>query len=132
MDICDILNRYIPATEAEMRHASIGCLLLLTAGCISSQLQPSAHTSMKLVYDNAGMKEETLRYLSLGMPIDNASRIMKDSGFDCDTYNLEPDRIRCHAVYKAQLMTADEIWVELLQKDGKLIDIQVRCQMIGV
>ena len=115
-----------------MRKASIGCLLILTAGCFSSTLlQLPAHTSMKLVYDEEKMKEEVLHYLSIGMPIANAKRIMKDSGFDCDTFSFSSDCVTCHVYYESHFNTADEIFVRLYHEDGKLTDVQVNCQCIG-
>ena len=105
--------------------------LLAAAGCLSS-FQRSTHTSMKLYFNDDQMREEVLRYLSIGMPIENARRIMQDSGFDCDTFWSRSEYV-CDIWYEPKLFSwvNDKICVKLHHSDGKLTDVVVECSTIG-
>jgi hypothetical protein len=87
---------------------------------------------MKLQFEKDAMRAEVLKYISTGMPIDNAKRIMEDSGFTCsDSCSAEPQALQCTAVYATHFLMADEIYVLLYHEAGKLRDVKVDCYSVG-
>jgi hypothetical protein len=88
---------------------------------------------MKLQFDSEAMRVEVLKYLSIGMPIENAKRIMEDSGFKCHDswWVADPSCVDCLAVYAAHFMFSDEIRVFVYHEAGHVTDIKVECYSIG-
>lgn len=88
---------------------------------------------MKLCFDNATMRMEILKYLSPGMPIENARRIMEDSGFKFeDAFATSPPCLHCWTVYpNHSLWVSDEIHVDLYHESGKLTEISIDCHSVG-
>jgi hypothetical protein len=87
---------------------------------------------MKLYFEEEAMRAEVLKYVSAGMPIDNARRIMEDSGFKCeDNYVRGPGCLSCRAVYDTHFLLADEISVSIEHESGKVIDVKVDCYCVG-
>src|SRR5262245_8262463 len=58
-------------------RTAFALLLAALAGCVSLPSLCPPRTSMKLHFDNEAMHAEVLKYLSVGMPIENARRIME-------------------------------------------------------
>jgi hypothetical protein len=87
---------------------------------------------MKLQLEEDAMRAEVLKYLSPGMPIENAKRIMEDSGFKCeDSWSGGSRVLLCSAVYATHFMMADEINVLLHHESGKLTNVKVDCFSVG-
>jgi hypothetical protein len=88
---------------------------------------------MKLRFDNEAMRAEVMKYVSAGMPIENAKRIMEDSGFKCeDSFFTGPPCVRCSAVSGTHgIFLADEVFVLLYHEAGKVTDIKVDCHTVG-
>jgi hypothetical protein len=106
--------------------------LCALAGCAILPILNQPRTSMKLRFDDDGMREEVLRYLSAGMPIENAKRIMEDSGFKCENSLLAGSAcLHCSTIYRTHLITSDEIDVCLSHESGKVTAIRVDCHSIG-
>jgi hypothetical protein len=102
------------------------------AGCAALPTLGPPRTSMKIPFDREAMRAEVLKYLSPGMPIANAQRIMEDSGFRCeDCLLVNPPCLRCWTVQAQHFWVADEINVFLDHEDGKLTDIEVDCSSVG-
>jgi hypothetical protein len=79
-----------------MRLFILFIFLCILAGCASLPTLCQPTTSMKLHFEKDAMRAEVLRYLSPEMPIDNAKRIMEDSGFKCDdSWFAGPQALRC-------------------------------------
>lgn len=106
---------------------------LALAGCVTLPSLCPPRTSMKLHFENEAMRAEILKYLSVGMPIENAKRIMEDSGFKCqEGWFSGPAYLHCSAVYGTHhLLIADEIRVRLYHEAGKLSGIRVDCHSVG-
>jgi hypothetical protein len=93
-----------------------------------------ARTTVKSHFDNQAMREEVLKHLSIGMPIETAKRIMEDSGFKCENITLlsGPSCVRCLAVFRTHhLFISDEIQILLYNGGGKLSSIEVDCRSIS-
>lgn len=60
-----------------MRAAATALLCLTLAGCVSL----SSHQRMPLHTDAAAMREEVLKHVSIGMPLEEAKRAMEAHGF---------------------------------------------------
>jgi hypothetical protein len=118
-------------------------LLLAVCGCVPATfLQPAPHTSMTLCFDHDAMQEEVWKYLCVGMPIENARRIMADSGFTVEesagrpTFSVEElpfaePHVTCRATAATHFLTSDEIEVVLFHQSGKLTTIRVYCRSVG-
>jgi hypothetical protein len=107
------------------------CLCFLT-GCVSLPTIGQPRTSMKHHFQQDAMRAEVLKYLSPGMPIENAERIMKDSGFKCeDSWCAGSQVLRCSAVYATHFLMDNEIHVLLYHEAGKLTDVKVDCFSVG-
>jgi hypothetical protein len=108
-------------------------LLGLLAGCGTLPTLSPPRTSMKLDLDKEAMRTEILKYLSIGMPIENAQRIMEDSGFKCQEAWWEGERsLACVAVCRTHhLFFSDEIHVSLYHESGQLASINVDCYSVG-
>lgn len=91
-------------------------------------LRPS-RTGMKLQFDNQAMREEVLKHVSVGMPIETAKQLMEASGFRCE--EGWSSCLNCLARYKSNFFMSDEIWVLLHHEDGKLSRIEVDCHSVG-
>ncbi|MBI3824134.1 MAG: hypothetical protein HY289_15810 [Planctomycetes bacterium] len=85
---------------------------------------------MKLHFDKETMHAEVLKYLSPEMPIENAKRIMEDSGFKSFLYQ-ETGSVRYSAVYGRGFLSVHEIGVVLSHESGKLKEIKVDCLTIS-
>jgi len=105
--------------------------LCILAGCASLPSIGEPRTSMELIFDKDAMQAEVLKYLSPGMPIENAKRIMEDSGFKCEnSLSMGPPAVSCvHASH--HFLMIDEIQVLLYHEAGKLTKIEVDCGTIG-
>jgi len=81
------------------------------------------------------MRAEVLKYLSPGMPIENARRIMEDSGFKCeDSWDQTPSCLWCSATYAPATLfswCADIIYVDIHHESGKVTDVTVDCDCLG-
>jgi hypothetical protein len=99
------------------------------AGCFTLPNLSPPRTSMQLRFDNDAMRFEVLKYLSIGMPIENAKRIMEESGFKChDSWFEGPSCLNCVAVYRMHhLFISDQIHVSLFHESGQVSDIKVDC-----
>jgi hypothetical protein len=86
---------------------------------------------MRLYFDNEAMRAEVLRYLSIGMPIDNAKRIMQDSGFTCKDSQFTTPYLHCSAVYSSGLLISDEIHIFMRDESGRISTIEVDCHSVG-
>jgi hypothetical protein len=87
---------------------------------------------MQLHFDKEEMRAEVLKYLCVGMPVENAKRIMEDSGFECEESDFDgPSFLRCSAVYKSHLLLGDEIFVDVYHESGVVTDIKVNCHCVG-
>lgn len=89
---------------------------------------------MKLHFDNEAMQAEVLKYLSVGMPVENARRIMEDSGFKCQDSSCftGPAWLHCTAVYGTHgLFISHEIHVILYHESGRISTIEADCHSIG-
>src|SRR5438128_9209704 len=72
----------VVAAAIDMPLSFVGDVLTLPWTAYQSLRPP--RTGMKLHFDNEAMREEVLKYVSIGMPIENAKRIMQDSAFRCE------------------------------------------------
>jgi len=86
---------------------------------------------MELHLDDEDMLVEVKRFLSLGMPIDNAKRIMQQNGFQCQERNHGAAQLNCWAVYKTHFLRSDEIHILLSHESGLLNEIKVECYSVG-
>ncbi len=87
---------------------------------------------MKLLFNKDAMQAEVSKYLSIGMPIENARRIMEDSGFKCEEEWWGEHCLDCVAVYRTHhLFFSDEIHVSLNHDAGRLTGIVVACFSVG-
>jgi hypothetical protein len=88
---------------------------------------------MKLVCNNEAMEAEVSKYLSVGMPVENAKRIMEDSGFKCEESHFDgPPHVICSAVLTTQhLSILDNITVRLYHDAGKVTAIKAECHSVG-
>lgn len=88
---------------------------------------------MQLHFDNEAMQSEVLKFISVGMPLEEAKRIMLESGFKCDDrYHGSRPNLRFSAVHGTQrLFTSDEIHVFLYHESGKITEIKTDCHTIG-
>jgi hypothetical protein len=87
---------------------------------------------MKLLNDDNAMRVEVLKYLSPGMPMENAKRIMEDSGFQCEEISTEAASMQCTAVVSINHpFCHDEVYVRLGQEAGKLTTVSVKCYGVG-
>jgi hypothetical protein len=116
-----------------MRQFILLTLLWMPAGCASLAPMGQTKTSMKRHFEEDAMRAEILKYLSPGMPIENATRIMEDSGFKCkETFVASSWAVRCVAVHGThRFWIADEIHVLLYHQAGKLNEIEVDCFSVG-
>jgi hypothetical protein len=115
-------------------------LLTSTAGCASLGLPGRPATLMRLVYDNDAMSAEVLKYLSVGMPIENAKRVMEANGFECEyslyAGGLEPSDhetpcLRCRIWFGIHFLVEDDIDVWVYYEAGCVKDVRVDCLSIG-
>lgn len=116
----------------------MGRILLLMGmisivGCTPIYVQQIRSTSMKHHFDKAAMRDEILKYLSPGMPIENAKRIMTDSGFQFVTHEAkEAERLRFTRHHRQHpVFISDDIDVELYHRDGTLTEIGVKGWSVG-
>jgi len=92
---------------------------------------------MKLHFDKVAMQAEVLKYVSPGMPVENAKRIMEDSGFACEKSFYEgPACVLCSAVYRGHFFSTvesgiDKIHVRLYHESGKVTEIKTECYSVG-
>jgi hypothetical protein len=91
---------------------------------------------IKLYFDNEAMRDEILKYVSIGMPIETAKRIMEDNGFrfaDNRFTGLNNHYFsHGHVIYGIhRLFVSDEIHVFLEDDGGKLASIEVDCRTAG-
>lgn len=87
---------------------------------------------MQLHFDAAAMRAEVLKYLSVGMPIENAKRILEDSGFQCPSFAFGgASSLQYRAIYQTHGFVADEIWVAMDYESGVVTDIKVDCISVG-
>src|SRR5262249_7895482 len=66
----------IVAASIDMPLSLVGDVITLPWTAYQSLRPPK--TAMKLHFDNQAMREELLKYVSIGMPIENAKRFMED------------------------------------------------------
>lgn len=123
-------------------RALVSVLLFALSGCVTLSSSQPPKPSMQHIFDNEAMREEVLKYLSVGMPIENAVRIMQASGFECKEFDWMGDPkdtpIQCHAwgppieSFLGSTLVGREMFVSLHHEGGKLTKVEVRCQCVGV
>ena len=132
-------------------HRPIACLVpalaVLCAGLVGCELSSGMVQSlppMELYLDENAMKAEVLRYVAVGMPIDEAKKVMETHGFKCSCDRvaraarwMDADTAKQDEVYlicskfKPQrnwledLCLSDEIKVYFSLKDDKVSEVHV-------
>jgi len=87
---------------------------------------------MKLYFDKEAMEAEVSKYVSPGMPIEEATRIMRDSGFKCKDSPFQTACVKCSVdVGIHHLFYVNQIHVLLYHEAGELTQFKTECFSIG-
>ena len=118
-----------------MRRLLVFVLLGCGGGCVTASPQTQPRASMKLSHNQEAMKEEVMKHLSIGMPIEEAAQIMKDNGFKVGNGSPHDEpHLSCYAVYHDWSLTfgTKEINISLFHETGKLTRVQVQCYICSL
>jgi hypothetical protein len=109
-------------------------------GCATLNRVDSSPPMMK-VFDRAIMDVEIRKFISEGMPIEEAKQIMEKNGFSCQDVNFndyEKPHIGCETSCPRpwrwclnDLIMSDKINVELFYERGVVIEIYTWCYTLG-
>jgi hypothetical protein len=82
---------------------------------------------MPLFDDPEAMKQEVLKHISLGMPLDRARVIMQSYGFFCENRAAKRE-LACYAKKKSGALSSSQyrVWIRS-DEQGRVSDIQVNC-----
>lgn len=121
----------IVAAAIDVPFSFVGDLVTLPWTAYQALRPPK--TGMKLYFDDQEMREELLKYLAIGTPMETAKRIMEESTFKCEEYLFaRPSYLHCSAIYRTRsLFFTDEIQVLLYHEAGRLSNIEVHCRSFG-
>jgi len=123
-----------------MNRLTAFVILCICLGCVTpGRVEPKV--SMKRYFDNAKMEAEVRKYISEGMPVNQAKQIMEDSGFKCEervSWINKPPALRCTGIYPRSwaerwnaFLMADVIDVYLSHEAGIVKGIEVTCWSDG-
>jgi hypothetical protein len=86
---------------------------------------------MKKYHDKEQMEAEVKKYISIGMPLEEAKRIMEESGFRCSEDWCEPPCLSCLASTPVNFLMVDEISIRLYHEKGVVTGLEVLCYGLG-
>lgn len=116
-----------------MRTLLIAIACIAAAGCRSTADPPSTAPdplpAIEVQADTELTRQEILRFIPVGTPIDEAQRIMEHNQFEC---TLEPGvRLYCDRQQSKSFWVAERWQVTLPCEDGKVAGIRVSYGLIG-
>lgn len=87
---------------------------------------------MRLSNNTEAMQKEVTRHVSVGMPIEDARRVMKRNGFDCDDRPAERPYLYCSRRNgRSAIILQNEIAVSIYHDQGRVTQVDTRCSSFG-
>src|SRR5689334_21343042 len=88
--------------------------IVLVVGCDTTSHFVPAKGTMKLQFEEDAMRAEVLKYVTIGMPLEQAKQVMEANGFQCepwwhDSETSEKHGIRCILQRRRQFMMVTSI-----------------------
>jgi hypothetical protein len=122
-----------PFPGAPMRLFIALTIPCIFTGCTSLPIlpEPQPEHEMKWYFDKEAMKAEILEFIPIGMPLDDAKKVIEKNGFSPSVWHEKGSQCLLYmASYKGMTLfdwSAQWIWCFLYYEKGSIKKVEVYC-----